>query len=692
MAAIPKEKFALLVGVNLYNVNNKYIQGKTNRWNNLKGCINDVQAISQCLRSELHFDKSNIVTLKADRGWKEPRDKRKVPTRENLLAELELLEQKPPGALIYFHYSGHGNRQLMKHRQNGDRPYTETLVTWADELADYDLGNMLERLAKKHVVCAVLDCCHSGGADRESVVDEDETSIRSRSLYKDEANDSDSDLHLKDFPESEYDGYRDSQNDVGRARDAVTRYSKLGRARGYNLFTAVLPSELAKEHQYYSPLGRRTQHGVFTFHFLESLMQLRRSANGVTYGHLHDVVKAKIDKVSEKDPRMNQQPDHKGDENRFLFSSGASPYVKPPKTFLANVIEHSFSSMVINRGSAHGVSVSDRFLIYPPESIAFGQNLTGINPQSLEVKVTKADELRSEATWGVGHRPTALKGYFAQLIEHTDKMKIDVHLSVTAPKEVDVLLNECEKYQNLSLPIDMKFFSSIADQRSDSDFLVILKQNLLLNRQAVSQASIRSPSTPGIGPDDPRQLMELLHHLCSYQLAANLTPSNSVSPSLPYKFEWNEISVDKNDAEKGTISSWKLSFENRHKGAVQITVLNLGPAYGIHSTVHGPQENCVSVDPWEEESWTVDIVMPEFTEQERRKSSHSLRKTEMQDVFKLLLTEKSTDFRHYLIPNLQVDHDKVEIVRRKSGNLRVVHRDCIVEDKVVITQLSNGSP
>jgi hypothetical protein len=179
------QKYAVLVGIDRYdNIRTPKLSS------NLAGCVNDVDAISKILENDLHIPNIHITKLVA------PKDQAiidysapGVPTRKNLLEALNLLLAKPKGAFVYFHYSGHGGRYPTRHQKlKGKAAHDEVLCTMAGKTTDVELGRILENLGQRHTLCVVLDCCHSGGADRGGAEGDDEgEKIRLLSLYEREA-------------------------------------------------------------------------------------------------------------------------------------------------------------------------------------------------------------------------------------------------------------------------------------------------------------------------------------------------------------------------------------------------------------------------------------------------------------------------------------------------------------------------
>ncbi len=144
-------KKALLVGINYPGTPNE-----------LRGCVNDVIAMSQLLAEQYGFTDPNNRRMLTDSS----------ATTKNILERLVwLVDGAQPGDVLVFHYSGHG-------AQTVNRDYDELSVEsdGLDELicpVDFDWrGNMItddhlnsifSRVPSGVNLTVILDCCHSGG-------------------------------------------------------------------------------------------------------------------------------------------------------------------------------------------------------------------------------------------------------------------------------------------------------------------------------------------------------------------------------------------------------------------------------------------------------------------------------------------------------------------------------------------------
>lgn len=139
-------KRALLVGINDY----------PGTFNDLMGCVADVQNMQDLLVSVFGFAREDIVMV-TDRN----------ATTSNILKALEtLVHGARAGDLLVFHYSGHGSQVPDTHGDEADK-LDEILcpvdLDWKSHvIKDDDLGKIFNTLASGVHLEVFLDSCHSG--------------------------------------------------------------------------------------------------------------------------------------------------------------------------------------------------------------------------------------------------------------------------------------------------------------------------------------------------------------------------------------------------------------------------------------------------------------------------------------------------------------------------------------------------
>lgn len=148
------DKKALLIGINYFGTKAE-----------LKGCINDVQNISEAFLPRFGFIPTNVTILTDDQ-----QHPLRIPTYDNIIGAMRwLVEGAKAGDSLFLHYSGHGGTQRDVGNQNGDEEdgYDETILPLDYEskgqITDDMLFDILVRDLPKGVrLTAIFDSCHSG--------------------------------------------------------------------------------------------------------------------------------------------------------------------------------------------------------------------------------------------------------------------------------------------------------------------------------------------------------------------------------------------------------------------------------------------------------------------------------------------------------------------------------------------------
>ncbi|RSL81822.1 hypothetical protein CEP51_005575 [Fusarium floridanum] len=145
-----QDRWAVVVGIDNYDDGN-----------HLYGCVRDAEDVSAVLQSKLKIPSDNLEVLVSRHGDPIKYSASSTPTRDNVIRALEKLEDKDPGAFVLFYYSGHGGQCPTNHpglKEAGE--LDEMICTLEEDIDDVELGRLLNRLAAKHTVLAILDCCH----------------------------------------------------------------------------------------------------------------------------------------------------------------------------------------------------------------------------------------------------------------------------------------------------------------------------------------------------------------------------------------------------------------------------------------------------------------------------------------------------------------------------------------------------
>jgi hypothetical protein len=168
--------YAFLIGINFY-FPHRFSDGTY--YNNLRGCVQDINHIETYLKNTFNLSPEQIIklTASASDNCEEPKEPPELlPTYKNIIAKFnELIAKAQPQDRVYIHYSGHGgraktNREDLKGFGGLDEGLVPTDIGQENSnyLRDYELAKLLEEMvAKELVVTLVLDSCHSGGASRD---------------------------------------------------------------------------------------------------------------------------------------------------------------------------------------------------------------------------------------------------------------------------------------------------------------------------------------------------------------------------------------------------------------------------------------------------------------------------------------------------------------------------------------------
>ncbi|KAI1388438.1 caspase domain-containing protein [Hypoxylon trugodes] len=633
------DTWAVLVGVNWYSDDEE---------DNLEGCVNDVKRTKNMLEDSLQVPSEHITTLLSIDGNEANEHK---PTKKNVIQAIESAAGRAkPGDLFYFHYSGHGDRVPteygdLKTGTNKD----EVLCTLGEDITDVELGNLLDKLQEhKLIVCVVLDCCHSGGADRKKAHGlAEERRVRCR-------------RQKSSAESSTIRGSRDRCLRGTKSRNTVPKESWFYRSRGYNLIAAAQPYEKAREYED----DNNEIYGRMTYHLLKALEALRSSFEPVTYGLLQDILEADCKAISQRSGKK-QQPIYLGDRDRAVFTATVPATVPATgqRSLLAGIIhiDQEKSTVKLNKGSACNISKGDKFRIYDRPSSVFGTVVSSNSP-AIEVVVTKVHGLHSQAVF-CGESTDKRKvevGCLAELSSKAKAAKVYVDMPRKhSSKVVNRLRVEWSQYVDSKFPLELEFsppsstdgLSGLEHEFSSSGgdfdlFVDVGKKSSFTFRNKNRELMPHVLPQRSDHPKNSIEWMKLLRHLCSYELVANLANSEPLSPPQ-FEFKVEEVLADGSNPEAH--SSWRAHFKNNHSNALYVTILNLTPTYGIHQIFPSYTQFASSraVEKRKEiPELLFNVVIPKSL---KRVVDPSFC---MRDTIKVLVSTEQTNFCHYLLPDL----------------------------------------
>ncbi|GMI85163.1 metacaspase 2d, metacaspase 4 [Hibiscus trionum] len=144
-------KKAVLIGINYGGTEGE-----------LKGCINDVNRMYNCLIQRYGFSKQDIkVLIDTD-------DSCHQPTGKNIRIALnDLVGSAEPGDFLFVHFSGHGTR--LPAEDDDETGYDECIVPIDMNLiTDDDFREFVDEVPEGSRITIVSDSCHSGGLIEEA--------------------------------------------------------------------------------------------------------------------------------------------------------------------------------------------------------------------------------------------------------------------------------------------------------------------------------------------------------------------------------------------------------------------------------------------------------------------------------------------------------------------------------------------
>lgn len=125
----------------------------------LRGCINDVNRMYNCLLNRYGFSEEDVsVLIDTDESYIQP-------TGRNIRkALLDLVGSAESGDCLFVHYSGHGTRLPAETGEEDDTGYDECIVPCDMNLiTDDDFRELVDKVPEGCRITIVSDSCHSGG-------------------------------------------------------------------------------------------------------------------------------------------------------------------------------------------------------------------------------------------------------------------------------------------------------------------------------------------------------------------------------------------------------------------------------------------------------------------------------------------------------------------------------------------------
>lgn len=319
--------WAFLVGIN---------EHRSERIAWLRGCVNDVEAMSIFLETHLSVSHDHIRILTNQQA-----------TRARILQTFqEFLINNPaitPGDQVLFHYSGHGSRMPDPSGLEPDG-YNETIVPYDSrtpgiyDIPDKTLAALLDQLAasKGPSISVILDCCHSGSGTRK--IELPGMPLVRLAPVDDRTPPPDLDAKLLAIP---------SRRQIGPSGWELANTSHV-------LLAACRDREAANEYRGRNETQQEFWYGALTYF---TLQQLRQMSSDTTYAELHERVLAQIIAIYQ-----GQSPQCEGNRDRVIF--GGLRIERDP---FVTIRQQEGNTVILAAGLVHGLRVGTELALYPPE-------------------------------------------------------------------------------------------------------------------------------------------------------------------------------------------------------------------------------------------------------------------------------------------------------------------------------------
>jgi hypothetical protein len=331
------QKWALLIGINDYpHLDAKY---------NLKGCVNDVNAIERLLTSEqFSFPAANVLKLTSPAP-----DAVHLATRENILnafrKHLVENDRLKAGDIVVIYYSGHGS-QVPDEEGDEEDGYDETIVPCdcgpdrskredALDITDDEISELLDSLSgRTKNINLFFDSCHSGTITR-AILDAEGEYAEGQDRYLPPAT-----YEITPPPPARR---------VGGGTRSMGPSDWMPLSDGYISISACLALERAREDNF-GFLGRK-RHGILTYYLLETMGNVGPET---TYYDIWNDVRIKVTQRNRW-----QNPQIEGAYERKVFG-GASM----PRRRYVEVTGKNDGAVTLAAGMVHNATPGSRFAIY----------------------------------------------------------------------------------------------------------------------------------------------------------------------------------------------------------------------------------------------------------------------------------------------------------------------------------------
>ncbi|KAF3911129.1 Metacaspase-1 [Arthrobotrys entomopaga] len=587
------KNWALLIGINDYSSLNI---------RSLNGCVKDVDDQERWLTSTARIvPAENVIRLTTKEGDL-------PPTYDNIWAKLQhLRDRAEAGAMVFIHYSGHGSRRPTVLPQNTEnKTVDEILVFQKGYLRDFELGAILDEIAKNRTLFVVLDCCHSAGADRD---DDEEAGVRGISVASARLEES---FAILD----------DQQRPI-----QVPSETWWEQPRDYTLLAACRPHQTAKEREYSASVN-----GNLTYWLLRSLESLRRGDQPFSYQTLYRDIYSNL-----VEDGIEQHPAILGQCLRVPFTKDLLPL---SGLAFINKIAASDRCIQLDVGQAHCISEGTRYAVYGRSS----NSTFNLNDRIVaEVTINNVGGLSSYAGLPSDFDLSRISRGCTAKLTSPGTANI-VHIGLTyegqyneqsrAVRILEKALRQCSH-----LPVRIKVQEKGVIREPDIDFHVRIANGhyYILDQKLAEIPHVQPVPINGIW--EAEKVHELIHYWeHSWRIRRLKNPCSDIDGS----FSFRRASRETGDVAHGR--EVKLQLRNTSSGTLYFCVLNLRPLGGIKQLVPKIGQGVRSIERNITRDIRIKITMPDELLKQGVKRARTTFKVIVVNNPSFFETHQSTEF------------------------------------------------
>lgn len=621
---------ALLIGVDQYS--------KLAARYQLKGCVNDVNLMSDVLRENFGFERQHVVVLRNQQA-----------TRDGILSAMDdLVTSTAKDDIVVLHFSGHGSQ--VRDRE-GDEPdgYDETIVPHDSgrgqhpnrDITDDEIYARLVALGERtQYITLVFDCCHSGTIARDAF------GAAERRIPRDER-------PVEALPPST------APADAMRGARELGPSGWLPIGDQYVLIAGCRDEESSYEH-HVRQNGSSITHGALTYYLCQELINAEA---GSSYRDVFERASTRVTAAQSK-----QHPQMEGARDRVVFGVRDAT----PMRFV-RVTRRSHEGVILAAGAAHGLTEGSRFAIYPQATKRIDEGTVPLG----EVEITSVQATSSQARILSESSEGAIEAdsRAVETDHHYGEMRLVVDLRV--PHRLDQYRDEMAALIESSPLLRLGDSVEVADARV---YLLPVRNAVADDDPAPQVGPLGAPAWAVVGQDGrlmmgARQadaslaaeaISENLERIARYRQVLILT--NSADSSLEGKVafdllrlteagEWVEAQADEGG---------HIAYQNGERIAIQVTNHSDQPVY-VHLLDFGLTQSIDLLYPIQgaqealqpgrrlrygtREGEELTLFMPDaFFE---RADAGEVPPSEGTEVYKMIATTERTDFSMLVQENVR---------------------------------------